>query len=502
MHLNPPSPSFLSTAHGERDVAAVAEAYKGAAEEMARVGLLEHRPPAHGPGPGAVRSSDESGSEDALPLLPNAVRFLEERRSEGLHHWNVGGLLQVTSRIDVAALRAAVGAVLERHDALRMRFRQLPDGHWQTSVASVDGQIPLELVDLTAVPAEDQDGELALGNDLAQAGLDLSVGPLIALRLIDLGGRGQRLHVFMHHLVMDGLSWRPFWRDLLTAYHQRVAAVPLDLGPASTSFGHWARGLQEWAGAAPAAEVDRWINQDWASVRALPVDLDGGADATANTNESARMVVVELTAGETQALLHETPAVSNKVDLLLTALAGALASWTGSSTVLIDMMGHGRDEDFVPDADLFDTVGFFISYTPMVLTVDDPSAPTVLTEQIHGALRGGAGFDVLRTMSPDDRVRQSLDVLPRAEVLFNYLGRRSRLDTTPEQPDPPLLAATQEPAGRTHHPRGLRYYPLSVSAEVWAGQLRVTLVYSENLHRRETVEALAEDVRKGLLRYI
>ena len=192
----------------------------------------------------------------------------------------------------------------------------------------------------------------------------------------------------------------------------------------------------------------------------------------------------------------------NKVDLLLTALAGALASWTGSSTVLIDRMGHGRDEDFVPDADLFDTVGFFISYTPMVLTVDDPSAPTVLTGQIHDALRGGAGFDVLRTMSPDERIRQSLDVLPRAEVLFNYLGRRSRLDTTPEQPDPPLLAATQEPAGRTHHPRGLRYYPLGVSAEVWAGQLRVTLVYSENLHRRETVEALAEDVRKGLLRYV
>ena len=68
------------------------------------------------------------------------------------------------------------------------------------------------------------------------------------------------------------------------------------------------------------------------------------------------------------------PGVPHKVDFLLTALAQVVADWTGSRTVLLDMMGHGRDEDAVDDVDLFGTVGFFISYTPMVLTLAGPTA--------------------------------------------------------------------------------------------------------------------------------
>ena len=67
-------------------------------------------------------------------------------------------------------------------------------------------------------------------------------------------------------------------------------------------------------------------------------------------------------------MFQETPGVPHKVDFLVTALAQAFAEWTGGPAVLIDMMGHGRDEDAFETADLFGTVGFFISYTPMVLT--------------------------------------------------------------------------------------------------------------------------------------
>ena len=84
-----------------------------------------------------------------------------------------------------------------------------------------------------------------------------------------------------------------------------------------------------------------------------------------------------LTTEETNALLRHTRGVARKADLMLTALARATAKWTDSDTVLIDMMGHGRDESIADGVDPLETVGFFISYTPLVLRLPDPgSAPS------------------------------------------------------------------------------------------------------------------------------
>ena len=56
--------------------------------------------------------------------------------------------------------------------------------------------------------------------------------------------------------------------------------------------------------------------------------------------------------------------------------------------------------------------------------------------------------------------------------------------------------------GNTHAPAGIRYYPIAISSQVWRDQLRLNFVYSENLHRRETVESLAEAFRARLLRLV
>ena len=219
-----------------------------------------------------------------------------------------------------------------------------------------------------------------------------------------------------------------------------------------------------------------------------------------NTNESARQIVLEFTVDETRALFHETPAVPHKVDFLLTALAQMAAAWTGSDTVLLDMMGHGRDEDAFDDVDLFGTVGFFISYTPMVLTLSgrrSGSAPELLTDQIQPIMRRGLDFDLLRYMTSDATVRQRVRCLAA--------GRRSCSTTWAS-----AMSSTRcrvapgsrwlpNRSGNTHSPSGVRYYPLAISSQVWKDQLRLNFVYSENLHARSTVESLAEQYRSRLM---
>jgi non-ribosomal peptide synthase protein (TIGR01720 family) len=313
----------------------------------------------------------------------------------------------------------------------------------------------------------------------------------------DLGENGQRLLVVVHHFAMDGLSWRPFWDDFNAILAGLEGASDVALPPETTSFPEWAHQLKQRADSRELrADRRAWLDLPWAEVRPIPRDHPN-VDA-ANTNASARELVLEFSVDETKAIFHETPGVPHKVDFLMTALAQTIAEWSGTRTVLFDMMGHGRDEDAFDEVDLFGTVGFFISYTPMVLTLPGTGSagqPELLTEQIQPILRRGLDFDLLRYLTSDATVRQAFSALPRAQILFNHLGRRDELDTVP--PDSTFSLA-DESMGNTHSPTGVRYYPLAVSSQVWRDQLRLNFVYSENLHERATIEALAERYRAAL----
>jgi non-ribosomal peptide synthase protein (TIGR01720 family) len=550
IHTNPPSPSFLSTVHTEAEIAAVVDAYTEAGREMARGGFFEHahveadaraeagdsaQPAAHAaPAASAAHGSNGTGGtgatattgktdtigsngthgangtkptqgETSIPLLPNVARFLVERNTPDPDQWNLGVLLQRTEPLDAALMAKAVDGLIDRHEALRMRFHKGSNG-WEALVAPTTEPLPFSSHDLSALTAEEQRAAIERQADEMQRSLSLQQGPLLRVASFDLGPNGQRLLVIVHHFAMDGLSWRPFWDDfdqLLTGLRE---GQPRPLPPEATSFTEWAHRLKQRADSAELrGDVRTWLDLDWEDVRPIPLDHANGNGG--NTNESAREVVLEFSVDETRAIFQETPGVPHKVDFLLTALSEVAADWTGSKTVLFDMMGHGRDEDAFDDVDLFETVGFFISYTPMVLTVGangsngsgsngSGSRPKLLTDQIQPIMRRGLDFDLLRYMTSDATVRQKFSALPRAQILFNHLGKRDELDTVPGASDFSLAA---ESIGNTHAPSGIRYYPIAISSQVWKDQLRLNFVYSENLHTRTTVEALAEAFRAKLL---
>uniref|UniRef100_UPI003D7503CC condensation domain-containing protein n=1 Tax=Streptomyces sp. YPW6 TaxID=2840373 RepID=UPI003D7503CC len=231
-------------------------------------------------------------------------------------------LLDVTG-VDRQALDAAVRTLFTHHDALRLRS----DGTRQW-FAEPDGQ-----------GLEDADGRTA---DDVQASLDLVNGPVARFVLLS----RDRLLITVHHMAVDGVSWRILLEDLATAYE----GAPL--APKTTSFKEWAERLGQ---ATDPAEDAYW---DAVPTTALPTDHPGGE----NTVTSAETLAVELDEAETQALLTEVPAAYRTQinDVLLTALAQTLAAWTGQETVTVALEGHGREELF-DDVDVSRTVGWFTS---------------------------------------------------------------------------------------------------------------------------------------------
>ncbi|HEY4464979.1 MAG TPA: amino acid adenylation domain-containing protein, partial [Streptosporangiaceae bacterium] len=204
--------------------------------ELAAAGVLDQ---AGGP-------SGPVGPDEAGPALLGPIQRWFTQTADGhLDHFTMSVLAELDDAVDGDVLARSVDAVVAQHDALRMRFRR-HDGDWQQDVAPADTTAVLDRRDLSGLDAGAQRVAMEEAAVAAQTGLDISDGPLLRAVLFTLG-RGQRPRLFLtvHHLVVDGVSWRILLADLETACRQIQAGQRVDLGPRTTGYRQWARTLAE-----------------------------------------------------------------------------------------------------------------------------------------------------------------------------------------------------------------------------------------------------------------
>jgi amino acid adenylation domain-containing protein/non-ribosomal peptide synthase protein (TIGR01720 family) len=428
------------------------------------------------------------------PLIPIQHWFFEQNLPEP-HHWNQSILLQVSQPLQPSLLKDVVRHLLRHHDALRMRYQPAQDG-WRQFYAEVDEDVPFAFFDLTSLSQKEQKLAIQRQAQRLQSSLDLSRGPLFRLAYFDLGRQQPgRLLIVIHHLVVDGLSWRILMEDLQTAYAHLDSGRKIEFAPKTTSFGYWAQRLSEYAQSEELRrELDHWLGLKEDAVVAIPTDFSGKP----NTEASARTVSVSLSAAETRSLLQEVPAAYNTQinEVLLTALAKCFSRWTGRRKLTVDLEGHGR-EDLFEDVDLSRTVGWFTTMFPVSLDLGSAVSPgealVSVKEQVRAVPNRGIGYGLLRYLCEDNDVRQRLAHLSAGDVSFNYLGQfdQGLPEASPFEPAP-------EAAGPERSPKGLRTHLLDITGSVRDGRLTMKWTYSKNLHRRETVEALADSFLEEL----
>ncbi|MFF2073332.1 amino acid adenylation domain-containing protein [Kitasatospora sp. NPDC058162] len=445
-------------------------------------------------GTGDPDTGDLTPVSGPTPLLPLQQWFFD-RRLPAPQHWNMAVLLELRRPYGEDLLRQALDRLLEHHDGLRQRFAADDGPHGpgpgRSWIADPDrGEpgrgVPLEVHDLSAVPAGRRAEELADLAGAVQRGLDLAVGPLVRAALFRLGGaEPPRLLVAAHHLVVDAVSWRILLEDFAAICEALRTGAPVRLPPKTTSVPDWARRLEEYAGsAALTAQAGHWRELLDTAPDPLPVDFDRarGEDTVALAATHA----TELDAERTEALLREAPAAyRTRIDeLLLTALARALHRWTGAAAHLVELEGHGR-QSTLPGVDLARTVGWFTAVHPVALEVRAGEGPEELIKRVKERLRSvpdaGLGHTVLRQ-------RGALADRPAAEIAFSYFGQFDQL----VQPDAPLAPAA-EGTGAAADPRGRRPHLLEVAAQIRDGRLQVSWTYGQRVHRATTVERLARD---------
>ncbi len=444
----------------------------------------------------AVETDDVSGP---APLTPIQRWFYHQPGP--VNHFNQAVLLEFPGDLKPARLERTLAALLIHHDALRSRLVQDAEG-WLQASQSIDN-VPFTLAhfDLAELAPEARTEQLQIAAATLQQSLDPAAGRLMAAAWFDFGiETSGRLLLVIHHLVVDGVSWRILIEDLIAGYNQLERSETIMLPDKTTSFGSWARKLAAHAESAElAGELGFWTN---ACRDVAPLPIDRSADPRHAAYGETRGLTTTLSAEDTHALLTIVPqAYRSRInDALLAALTVALADWrvargeTGAAT-LVDLEGHGR-EDIFAGVDLSRTVGWFTTMFPVRLDAGaldhveakhgGAAAGAVLRrikEHLRDVPHGGIGWGLLRYLNAQTASR--LAALQRAQLSFNYLGRFD------ESTGSGWRAAT-ESSGPAIAPERGREHLLEVVTVVRGGTLVAEWRYWPAAHDRASVADLAE----------
>ncbi|MDA1906687.1 amino acid adenylation domain-containing protein [Bacillus cereus] len=356
-----------------------------------------------------------------VPLTPIQCWFFEQEHPH-TEHWNQSMLLRVKERLDVQLLEGAILNLIKHHDALRFRYEQLPNGTWRQRNEGTDELSVLHVVKRNKVNEKEWNKIIQEEMNINQASFNLVTGPLMRVVYFEDNLTGNdRIFWVIHHLVVDGVSWRILLEDLQVVYNQMKQGQEVRLPAKSTSFKEWSERLQTYSDSGISKEVlDYWNEQVEKEIMTIPMDYP----IQETTEESIDQVTRTLGVEETQALLHEVP-VTHKTrinEVLLAALGQAIVDCTNQQTVSIHLEGHGREE-MIEGIDLSRTVGWFTSIYPVHLNFQGTKTPIeglkAVKEQLRRIPNQGVDYGILRYLNKE--------ILPfhqqKPPISFNYLGQ-------------------------------------------------------------------------------
>ncbi|OXJ17426.1 non-ribosomal peptide synthetase [Burkholderia sp. HI2500] len=399
-------------------------------------------------------------------------------------HWNQSVAFDVRGPFDAEAFARAFDALLTHHDAFRQRFARDADGTWHAS----DAAKPYDALPFVEVAARDATDALARF-DALQRRLDLSRGPLACACAARLPDGSTQLYLAIHHVIVDGVSWRILLDDLDTAYRAACERAPVRLSQPGLRADAWAARLARAATepASPfAAEAAYWAGM------AQGDDIVPDHPDAAATNAGAAVVVQTIDAALTRAALTDAHAAyrTQTIELLGAALARALAGVSGAASCRVELEGHGREALF-DDVDASRTIGWLTSHYPVTLPVTATASDTLcaVKDTLRAVPHKGLGFGVLAHYG-DAATRAALAAVPRPRVTFNYLGQ---FDAPRDATLVPRFGGTgverdlQGPLGNT-----LAIHAYLDTDRDGARTLKVHWVYGAPQFERATIDAFAE----------
>ncbi|MEN7355346.1 condensation domain-containing protein, partial [Bacillus pumilus] len=434
-------------------------------------------------------TADQSPVEGEVIFTP-IQRWFFERNFTSQHHWNQSVMLQAPNGLDETIVQQVLEQLMIHHDALRMvypleegrviqRHRKIEENLVAVDVVEVQGELSQQIQQVENLANE------------VQASISLAEGPLVKPAIFRTD-QGDHLLLAVHHLVIDGVSWRIFLEDFMALYEQSKRGEILTLPEKTHSFQEYAQKLTEYA------MSDELLSERayWKKVLAhsvTPLQKD-------HVTEDQRMLHTQtirftLSEEETRSLLtdvHEAYQTDIN-DILLTALGLSMKEWTGEDRHFIHLEGHGR-ENILPAVNVSRTIGWFTSMYPVLLDMshaDDLSYQIKhLKEELRHIPNKGVGYGILKYLTPD-KMKDDISFELAPHISFNYLGQFD------EQISGELSRSTWHP-GQSLSPESEKPHAIDIVGFVEQAMLHVTISYHHLEFEERTMEQFKDLLEKNV----
>ena len=406
-----------------------------------------------------------------MPPTPMTCWFLESGGT--MHRFSQSIVLQVPANLERKDLVRVLQTIIDHHDALRLRFTgaEGPREDWRLEIQTQDAvsaESCFRVVDITGLDSDACKQKMGEEAQAAEERLSAENGIMLQAVWFNAGRTSPgRLLLTIHHVVVDGVSWRILVPDLMAAWAAISSGNDPVLEPCPFSYRGWVERLsREALNPERVKELSFWTDRLKNAPELIPgCQLVPGRD----TLNKARQIVLTLPPKVTAPLLNQVASTFHARinDVLLTGLVLSILKWqrqhhsSNNTSVLIDLEGHGRERIF-DGVDLSRTVGFFTTMFPLHLNPGPldleeawaggkalGSALKSIKEQLRAVPDNGIGYGLLRYLNPE--TAPALSGLTKSQIDFNYLGRFPVAETTDWSPSDGFTGGL-DPEMSFHHP--------------------------------------------------
>lgn len=418
-------------------------------------------------------------------------KWFFERNLTEKNHWNNSMLLFSKDRLDKDIVLEVFRKIINHHDTLRMVYEVTSNGVRQNNLIYTEDLCDLKIINL--MDRNDYKNDLEKECNKIQDSIDLGNGPLIKPALINTCD-GDYLLIVVHHLVIDGVSWRILLEDFEQGYKKVRDNEKLEFQHKTASFKSWVDSIYKYSKSSTLLkELDYW--KEIEKTKDLTLDKDMQADT--NCISDSEILSIKLSNKDTESFIKYANKSYNTEanDILLTALGMTIKKWAGKDKILINLEGHGR-EDIGESISVARTIGWFTSMYPVVVNVDRDNdlAYTIksVKEQLRGIPNKGIGYGILRYVT-DPTLMDGCKLEIEPDICFNYLGQLDREVNTE------LFSISKLSTGNSISLKSERVNRIEINGMIVGGELTFTCSYNKKEFRENTIKNVMDTFKENLL---
>ncbi|MED2945319.1 amino acid adenylation domain-containing protein [Bacillus swezeyi] len=436
-----------------------------------------------------VRGQDEI-IQGEVPLTPIQRSFFAANQEEQ-NHYNQAFMLYRENGFDEKIVERVVRKLTEQHDALRMIYQEKNSEIIQHNRGLEGSVFDLYVYDIKA--AENPEEAVYQTATTIQKEISIQEGKMMKLCIFQTD-EGDHLLIVIHHLLVDGVSWRIIFEDFAAAYSQALQGNTIELGYKTDSYKAFSEKLAEYAHSKKLLkEKEYWREIAKGKMEFIPKHHKAALD----NYENSRTLRVSLGETETEQLLGEVHKAYNTQinDILLTALLMAVRRLTGENKLKILMEGHGR-EDILQDVDISRTVGWFTSMYPVFIDLEEETELTMAIKIVKETLRkipnNGIGYGILKYLTKDQKLFKD----EKPPILFNYLGELDH-DLTTEQ-----FSSSRLSAGQSIGAKSARDASVEIDSVVVDQQFMISTTFNEYEYTDQMISDFNQTYKESLQKVI